>query len=132
MSTPQSTPTQSSELSRKTLLKKYGRDGLSDATDINLKKKKFTKINPNTFRSLRHLEKIRLEENQVDEIEVTTFSDLISLEHLYLTHNKLKRIDSPILTGLTQLECVAFDENQIDYIIPHLFKGKILKKNKQK
>lgn len=102
---------------------------LVELEELNLQNAKIGKIEPNAFRGLRHLKKLRLDKNHLTSIESLALAGLSSLELLDLDTNKIKEINPKSFSELSKLKELYLNENFITTLCTGCFsKLKMLEK----
>ena len=84
-------------------------------------KNRLTKIESNTFKGLKRLERLDLDENQIEEIDPRAFEDLVNLKWLSLEKNKLKGVERKCFEPLKNIACLEIYDNQFDSNILSFF-----------
>jgi len=108
------------EINQSLLIQKYGYS--IDSIEIDLSVNSIDKIDINTFKGFKKLEKLFLDNNKIKQLEYSLFNHLENLKEVWLESNNIISIDKNVFVGLNKLELVCFNDNPISYYFPHMIK----------
>ncbi|KAM6426925.1 relaxin receptor 1-like [Liasis olivaceus] len=97
--------------------------GLSDVTELDLKKNKIASLLENQFVPSAGLEYLFLQENRIQLISSSAFAGLNKLQRLYLSSNRIVYLKPHIFRDLHNLKWLILDNNNITKIFPSVFAG---------
>lgn len=95
---------------------------LSQLTNLNLARNKFTELNPHWFNSLINLKSLDLSDNHLTSVEENTFGNLRLLNILILKRNNLTTLEENVFQGMESLKRLFLTENQLETIHPEAMK----------
>ena len=90
---------------------------------IDLYQKGVSSVDPNTFRGLINVKRIRLDGNQLTSVDESLYKGLINLIWIDLDKNQLTSLPPGLFNGLINLEILDLYSNKIRFLNETLFQG---------